>query len=103
MFDESTVDLLFKGDMMTKYELGDEFVEVDYSGRETGTALLLVIDGKVLIMKRKKADSLLRAVGSDPTFKYIRSAPVLLTKIEDYTDTIGSILLFVLFFFLIYS
>lgn len=89
MFDQSTVDMLFKGDTMTKYQLGDEFLEVDYSGREKGSALLLVVDGKVLIMKRKKADLLLRAVSSDPNYKYIRSAPVLLTKIEDYNDTIG--------------
>jgi hypothetical protein len=34
MFDATTVDMLFKGDMMTKYELGDEFMEVDYSGED---------------------------------------------------------------------
>jgi len=32
MFDESTVDMLFKNDLMTKFEYGDEFLEVDYSG-----------------------------------------------------------------------
>jgi len=35
MFDPPTVEMLFKGDVMTKYELGDEFMEVDYSGKDS--------------------------------------------------------------------
>jgi hypothetical protein len=43
----------------------------------------------MLVMKKKKTDSLLKAVGSEANYKYIRAAPVLMTKLEDYTDAIG--------------
>jgi len=43
----------------------------------------------MLVMKKKKTDSLLKGVGSDAAYKFIRSAPLLMTKLEDYTDAIG--------------